>query len=447
MDRDGYLAFPEFAAFIHLISSVKRGAPVPQMHEGLPPELGQAVQSLYYEHPAQIAASRSRSPSPLPSGLCTPATRAPSPVGTPTLDTGMSGFGMESSFSGPADFAADQSGFNMGGEDTFGSTFDETTKSKKKKSKAHKNKDRDMEFGSGFDEPSQMPSSWQPDMSPSRPSRAQFSLGEDSFSFPAAPAQEHLACQSQSSASQSRRHHDIGQLNNHFQAILEADRSYNRYLRTDMESKEAAAQKTHQDQGHLEGDTQREQQVIEQMLGQRQQLEAELARQRQLLADMHEERRGVDMEAISLRKDRDHFAEELAFLQRLLHEEEQHLAIVNNVNLTIERSYQALETHTGQLDHQRKELLGQVEMEKEAVKQEEKDNAELRHKLERMHRQLTGALTGQHHYGRKEEQFRQLQSGVAPDTNWQDEVSGRARLLQMGTSGPARAKFRSRECV
>mmetsp|Transcript_38069 Transcript_38069/g.89110 ORF Transcript_38069/g.89110 Transcript_38069/m.89110 type:complete len:605 (-) Transcript_38069:47-1861(-) len=489
MDRDGYLSFPEFVTFIHLVSCVKRGAPLPSLQQGLPPELGTSVQALYSENPAQLAAARSRSPSPLPSGLCTPAARsgAASPRHS-AFDQGggCGGWDMPAEsnqqmpgFDAPADFATSSGNFGLdalgGTGDGFGSSWEDgglttSPKGKKKKDKSGRKSGLDLDFGTTQDDQWADPSTLSPSHwrgadgggSPSRraaPGGFDFSGGEDyampsaypEQRFPSFPSAAGSGLGAQPPASSDdRRHRDLNELTQHFEALLEADKSYTRYLRQEMDSKEAAAQRTHQDRAHLEGDARAEQQAIQQMLEKRRQLEAQVENGKQRLADLREERRAVDMEAISLRKDREHFAEELAFLQRLLQEEEQHLEIVNSVNLNLERSYQALETHTQQLEGQRKELLTHMSQEHEATKREEKENAVLRHKLERMHRQLSAAKTGKHHLTRKEEQLRQLQGGQAPapETNWRDAMNGHpAQRRGIPAGGPAVAKYRSRECV
>merc|ERR1719506_1569195 len=56
-DCDGRLTFQEFVALIHLISCVKRGAAIPGLQEGLPPELLNTLSNLH-ETPEDLAAQR-----------------------------------------------------------------------------------------------------------------------------------------------------------------------------------------------------------------------------------------------------------------------------------------------------------------------------------------------------------------------------------------------------
>jgi len=135
----------------------------------------------------------------------------------------------------------------------------------------------------------------------------------------------------------------------------------------------------------------------------------QLQEEKKRLGELRDDRRAVNLESISLHRDRGHFAEELTFLRRVAGEEEQTLEVVRAANQYLEKSFRDLEAHTELLDRQRKDLLQQVAKEKELVRNEERQNAEMRNRLERMRREQFTAATERREVDMREQKIREMQ--------------------------------------
>merc|ERR1711920_1096948 len=123
-----------------------------------------------------------------------------------------------------------------------------------------------------------------------------------------------------------------------------------------------------------------------------------------------EDRRAVNLESLSLRRDRTHFAEECALLQQMAGDEEKTLDVVQKANQYLEKSYYELDAQTGLLEQQRRELLQQVTKEKELVRVEERQSAELRNTLERMKREHITIVAERREANRREQQIIEMQT-------------------------------------
>eukprot|EP00747_Dinoflagellata_sp_TGD_P091801 gnl/TRDRNA2_/TRDRNA2_165190_c0_seq2.p1 gnl/TRDRNA2_/TRDRNA2_165190_c0~~gnl/TRDRNA2_/TRDRNA2_165190_c0_seq2.p1 ORF type:complete len:862 (-),score=165.77 gnl/TRDRNA2_/TRDRNA2_165190_c0_seq2:154-2529(-) len=210
-----------------------------------------------------------------------------------------------------------------------------------------------------------------------------------------------------------------------FEVVIEADRAVSRQLRREVDTLEEELRHTRDTRDQLEQQVRNDQSRSEGFLETRRKLERELQEAKRRLAELRDDRRAVNLESISLRRDREHFAEELAFLQRMTKDEEQALEAMRRSNVYLEKSYKGLEAHTAQLERQRKEVLQQVAKEKDLIRQEERYNAEMRNKLERMRREHVQAVNGRREADLREQTLRVMQTDGPSPAPLMDNSSSR----------------------
>merc|ERR1712085_128929 len=139
--------------------------------------------------------------------------------------------------------------------------------------------------------------------------------------------------------------------------------------------------------GQLDRQVQQERRECERQAGVERELDGRLAKAKHQLSLAREDRRAINLESLSLRNDRNHFADECSFLQQMAADEAKTFDVVQNANQYLEKSFLELEAQTGVLEQQRRELLLQIVKEKDLVRVEERQIAELRNNLERIRRQ------------------------------------------------------------
>jgi len=230
---------------------------------------------------------------------------------------------------------------------------------------------------------------------------------------------------------------DLSSVRSHFEAVIQADQAISRGLKREVDELEDELRQTSDVRTQLDQTLRREKQSGALLEEQRRELERQLQSSKQRLVDLREDRKAVNLESISLRRDREHFAEELKFLQRTAEDEEQTLETMRRSNTYLEKSYQNLESHTVQLELQRKEILEQVASEKETMRQEERQNAELRNKLERMRREQAASTAGYQEAHHREQQLREMQSGQVPSRVFGAQTSSLSGASSNFTSGRA----------
>jgi len=457
-DRDGRLTFPEFVVLVHLITCAKNGSMLPGLHEGLPRELQSAILSL--ESPEELAAQRSRSPSPMPSGAASPTefrSMSPSPAmvgaslkensGWGDIDqSNNAGFGStvspEQMSAAPAGFgtgdmsaalhAASTGGFDDWSApatlETSGFGEEPHTKSRRRKKKDRKGAgDFDDGFGSkndlggfgvdSFAEPHRMKS---PPSLAAQPiefeeTRSQACSRHSSWDRRSdhgdagAPSFGDRDTGRHRSTSREQQHHDLNSVSGQYLAVIEADRTVSQQLRRDVDELEEELQQVRETNDQLEQQVRQEVDESKRLTSQQQQVKRQLEVSKSRLVEHREDRRAINLESISLRRDRDHFADELAFLQRMSDEEEKTLEAHRNANQFLEKSCKSLEAHTQQLELERREVLRQIASEKELARHEERQNAEMRNQLDRMQREQAAAATGRREAHLRDEKLRDTQ--------------------------------------
>merc|ERR1712062_824190 len=94
----------------------------------------------------------------------------------------------------------------------------------------------------------------------------------------------------------------------------------------------------------------------------------------------------MDLESLSLHRDRRHLAGEQAFLQQMTIDEETTLSVLGRANKFLERSERELEAQVELLERERRDLLREAGREKDLLQAAERQNAELRGRIERLRR-------------------------------------------------------------
>merc|ERR1719195_666572 len=111
---------------------------------------------------------------------------------------------------------------------------------------------------------------------------------------------------------------------------------------------------------------------------QQRQIERQVHEAKQRLNVLCADRRAVNLESLSLRRDRGHFTEELAFLQKTVEDEEQTLGVIRGTNNFLEKSYHDLNAYSVVIEQQWRDILQQLSQEKELVRSAERQNAEMK---------------------------------------------------------------------
>uniref|UniRef100_A0A7S4WDN0 Calmodulin n=1 Tax=Alexandrium monilatum TaxID=311494 RepID=A0A7S4WDN0_9DINO len=442
-DRDGRLDFREFVCLVHIVTCVLRGAQQPGPAEELPPEL---INSLMTLEPLEVLAaereasrSRSRSASPMPSQQESPDFLLTSPRNRGR--EGWSAFGGEAEGAGGAKKLFDEGsgpgaeGFGApepaaGANDAFGfeaqndafaneafggfdAPPDEERKEKDKKEKKHRRK-KDSQ-----------------DLTPPPDSEAagfgaldgggafgDFGAAQDPFATGPALAEfgghgGEPAEATGLSPAQSRKQLDAAV--SQFEAMVSADQQVSRQLRREVDELDQELIRVQDAHAQMERQMQLEQEECTQLDVERRRLEGQVRQARQHFAALQEERRSANIESLSLRRDRDHFVEESNFLRRMAADEEGTLEVLRTANQLLERSQRELEAQTEVLERERKDVLRVAAKEKEQVQQAERQNAELRNRLERLRREKAAALAERQEASLREERVRDMQShGVQP---------------------------------
>jgi epidermal growth factor receptor substrate 15 len=409
-DCDGRLTFPEFVALTHLISCVKRGAAIPGLQEGLPPELLNTLSNLH-ETPEDLAAQRSRSPSPSgPSGVTSPAgfltasrTASPAPhYADPEANAWNTAPPAHDAFAGDAfgnneflNFASDQpQDSDERGFDAFGNlgdviAADEFGGGKKEKKKKKDRKDShtptlSKEDFSAFET--------QPKKHGRRDRSAERDDREDDLDY----------------AARSK----IDSATEGFLAVIEADRAVSKQIRGEVDVLEEELRHVRDAEEQLSRQVRQERQRAESLAEERRRLEGQVEEYKRRLAGLTENRRAINLESISLRRDREHFASELAFLEKMSDEEESTLQALRHTNTILERSYHSLEGQTEQLERQRRELVEHVAAERDEIRKEERRNSEIKNRLDRLKREQIAATQSRRQEFEREQQREEMQRGM-----------------------------------
>jgi len=396
-----------------------RGAKLPGTHEALPQEL---IDSLGTMEPLEVLAaereaSRSRSPSPGPSGRASPAMTGAEPRGDLGFDNqfgmagafgessahGKGGFGDMGSASGGDRFGADGGdggGFGgdggdggSGGDGGFGE--DMSSKKKEKSEKDKQDKFDDGFGGSGGDGGFGGDSAGGLGNDGALGSAG--GVGSDGLGgfHDVMTAEEDRQFgdvfnvgvrgdgkQYTIDVSQDVHLHLSG-LKSQFEAVSSVDRQIAGQLRKEVDD-------LHKDMRMLQSEIQQETQLQKKMMQEMDQhethdkrpsLNAQLLETKGRLASLRDERKTLNAVGASLRQDHGHLAKELEYLQKLVEDEEKTVEIMRRSAQHLEKSYRGLETHGEKLQQQCRETTQQLRLEQETKHQDEQAIERLRREL------------------------------------------------------------------
>lgn len=234
-------------------------------------------------------------------------------------------------------------------------------------------------------------------------------IGAPSFSEWGTGRQRSSSREHHRSTSREQQREELAVVVAQFEAVMEADRTVSKQLKREIDDLEQELRQVHETRDQLERQLRQEADESQRFKTQQQELERRVEGAKNRLVDHREDRRAVNLESISLRRDRDHFADELSFLKRMAEEEEQTLDAIGRSNQFLDKSCKGLEAHTQQLELQRKEVLRQVATEREVARHEERENAETRNQIERMRREQAAAAMGRRDAHLREEKMREMQ--------------------------------------
>lgn len=398
-DRDGRLTFPEFVVMMHLTSRLKYGQPLPGP-EGLPPELKAVCTGL--APPEELAAQRSRSPSPMSgteTGRSSPRGSQQSPVQQPPMPMPLPMPSTSPAFSPLQDPAPPlQQGTSP--DFSLAGTTSQMTPSPdfSPAGAASQVMPISSQFESAFGQ-ERMPSK---EIEPrkdsiERPPSAFKDLASRLDSEQRQRHRPHEFPREEDRVVQASRHAyetgrkpiDSEDTVEHLEALIFADQRIVKRLRRDVDAISDEIARL-DDLCEREDREARREKVDGQKLDvQRQQLEQQLLAMKQQLLSMKEEHHQAHLEHIGLRRDRDHYRQEAQFLEKALEEDQQNINAVRQANEYLEKSLESINKHCAELEQVRKEALEQVNVEKEQMRREERDIAELKRELEGLRNEHT----------------------------------------------------------
>jgi len=171
-----------------------------------------------------------------------------------------------------------------------------------------------------------------------------------------------------------------------FHAVASADQAVSQNLRVEVDELDSELARLNEEFVQLDRQVQHEQRGVQQLEHERHGLEAQHNDMRQRVSALHEQRRKMDLESLSLHRDRRHLAGEQAFLQQMTIDEETTLSVLGRANKFLERSERELEAQVELLERERRDLLREAGREKDLLQAAERQNAELRGRIERLKR-------------------------------------------------------------
>lgn len=395
-DKDGRLNFPEFVCLVHLVTCAVRGAQLPGLGEELPSVFLNALASM--DRCEVLAAerdtSRSRSASPkqtMLESVTPPPPRSPREAGPFdgwATETMFPTTGSETTAAATVHVQISATSFNNvegAAHTSFGSTAG-----------GHVQDPTDGGFGAamfdtGFTE---------------FPSNNAFGLHEQMDKMGGSQRDLKVAADEQPVWDSAMKHDGkvatdeqpvwhgamkqdsivLDKAVEQFHAVASADQAVSQNLRVEVDELDGELARLSEEFVELDRQVQQEQRGFQQLEHERHRLEAQQKDMRQHVGALYEQRRKMDLECLSLHRDRKHLAGEQAFLQQMTIDEEATLSVLGHANKFLERSERELEAHVELLERERRELLREAGREKEMLQAAERQNAELRGRLERLKR-------------------------------------------------------------
>ncbi|CAE7452665.1 CARNS1 [Symbiodinium natans] len=188
--------------------------------------------------------------------------------------------------------------------------------------------------------------------------------------------------------------HTLRELSRRFQKVLSADKEVCQQISEEMAMLEKELARLEETTLQVENQYRQDSQANDRLAEEAQQLQHKVAEAQQRLLELRDDCRALNLESLSLRRDRNHLVEELGFLQRSLDDEMHTLHALEQMNANFQAFHDDMEANAELLLHQRKELMGQVSKERELSRQDARQNNELRNLLERRKREQAVFASG-----------------------------------------------------
>jgi len=394
-DRDGMLSWPEFVVAMHMIRRARAGQ---QIQQQIPVDLRNLVSGL---GPAeQYAAQASRSPRRMDmssaSSLFDANSAPPSRSGSRPLDIAdlpeppASSWGTDlgPSASSPPGHSSDKMpawdapGSTADANDVFSAAFAEPPDAGRSSKSSRKK-------GSKSDPPQLTAFDTQDSISPT--SRGGGGLSPD-FG-----ARQKLGGGSSLLAGIGAA--DSAPPVEHLEALIEAEKRLVQMLRADTDELDHELARLDESCRREEKEVAGERGEHDRIGQERLHLEQQLEASRRQLRELKGEHEGLHLESILLRRDRGHYGNEVAFLQRLFDEGTLDASALQQSIEYLEQSNQSLSAHTQSLEEARREILAQVRLEKELLRKEEVEAQSAKQALETLRGAGLDGLTGLSGFG------------------------------------------------
>ncbi|CAD7923753.1 unnamed protein product [Amoebophrya sp. A120] len=173
--------------------------------------------------------------------------------------------------------------------------------------------------------------------------------------------------------------------------IAEADKRLARRTQQEVDSLEEALKtlndKFEEMEREVRGAQREQERRVEQVTEREKQRDYLLQR----LKTLTEERRAATVATFSATSSgsKTYFAEEMQYLENALREQVSHLESVSDANAMLEKQFHQADLHLQQLERQRRELEKETQLEKEALKNEERENSTLKTGLDGLQRKIS----------------------------------------------------------
>lgn len=207
--------------------------------------------------------------------------------------------------------------------------------------------------------------------------------GLPSFGYEPAPASRERR-RSESREQTLRDTRDVQRLD----GIIEADRRLGRYLQREVDAICENVQTLKDIAANLERETRREARDRDRLRQQRDDFVRQLTFSKKRLENLKEERHKLSLESISIRRDRDHYSEEAAFLARAVEAAQKDLTLFGESEMQVDKAFHQCDAQIQELERKRREVQDELKQEKDRMRQDERTNAEIKAKIDRLQREV-----------------------------------------------------------
>jgi len=241
----------------------------------------------------------------------------------------------------------------------------------------------------------------------------------------------------------------------HLEGLIEADKKMARALQQEIDQMEDELRHLESLSEQIERETATEGRELDRQVAQVRDLDSKIEDARTDLAKHKDDRRQVNLAHISLQQDREHYQEELQYTEKVVAEAQRDVTQLQQTLQVLDKQYRQAQSRTEHLERNRKTVAGQVTDEKEALRREERELAEMKNSLQQMQRSQRSKqdqdMMDQHRDGIVREFQRPRQTELQHDTDyrgrqghsWGAQLSG-AKAEAPGPTGHSFAGLLSR---